>query len=79
METFTDIIAKFPDGVLASGLKTVDGEEVGRAAIALWKHRKTIPTEYWAQLVALAKTDRKTRKVTAELLVEIAAKRKRAA
>lgn len=80
MENFVSVIAAFPDGALAAGLKNRAGEEIGPGTVAVWKHRKSIPQEYWPDVVALARAE-KVRGITLAKLVEIgvATRRRRAA
>lgn len=47
METFADVIAAFPDDSLPTGLG------VSKTLVAVWKHRKRIPSEYWQGIAAL--------------------------
>lgn len=78
MEDFVAVLAAFPDGVLATGLKNRDGKPIGQGTVAVWKHRQSIPQEYWPDIVALAKPN-KVRKLTLAKLVEIGVQRRRRA
>ena len=70
METIAEIIEAWPNPeTLASQIKTTPG------LIAVWKHRGSIPSEYW-RAIADAARKQGIDNVTIDLLVDLAARRR---
>lgn len=69
MESFADVIAKWPSTAeFGNDIGIVD------SLTAVWKHRKSIPVEYWRKIVEKA-AERGIDGVSLELLASLAEKR----
>lgn len=75
MQTFPAIIAAFESAAKKNAAHGLDRQlGVGLGKVAVWKHRKRIPSRYWVQLVDAAKVAG-IKGISAASLLEIAAQK----
>lgn len=77
MNSFSDIISLWPSAEALAGDLGLPGENPG-GTVRAWKRRDNIPSEYWDDLVLCAQR-RGFHEVSAELLLRVAALRRKAA